>query len=105
VAAFEAGDGDVGLPALADAGAAGGAGDEEGLAAAADAPPEVAGEVGAGAHGDPTGEVDVALGEVGVAGEGFLSLVEEDADALQCDACGLSVGHFWWPFSGFWVRG
>jgi len=52
VAAAEAGGGDVGLPALADAGAAVGAWDEVGFAAGADAPAEVCWEVGAGAHGD-----------------------------------------------------
>jgi len=43
VAAGEAGVGDVGLPALADAGAAAGARDQEGPAASADPPPEVSG--------------------------------------------------------------
>ena len=105
MAAPEAGGGDVGLAALADAGAAGGAGDEVGLAAAADASPEVAGEVGSGAHGDPAGEVDVALGLVGIFGEGLLCLVEEDADAFSGDLLGLSVGHFGGLFFGFWVWG
>ena len=41
VTAFEAGGGDVGLPALVDAGAAGGAGDEVGVAFAADLAAEV----------------------------------------------------------------
>jgi len=68
VAAAEACDGYVGLPALADAGAAVGSGDEEGFAAAADPPAEVSGEVGAVAGAYLSGEVYVSLCALGVGG-------------------------------------
>lgn len=105
MAALEAGGGDVGLAALAYTGSACDPGDEVGLAVSADSSSEVPGEVGPGAHGDPAGEVDVPLGEVGVFGECLLSLLEEDADALLGYPCGLSVGHSGCLFVGFWVWG
>ena len=103
MAAAEAGDCYVGLPALADAGAAVGAGDEEGVAASADPPAEVPGEVGAVACADPPGEVYVPLGALGVGGVCCLGLSEEDAYALLGDV--VSVGHLGWPFFGLWVVG
>ena len=104
VSALEAGYGYVGFSALAYAGAAVGSGDEDGVAVAADASAEFGGEVGAGAHGDLCGEVDVSFGELGVCGVGLLRLSEEDADAFEGDLVG-SAGHCGWPFFGFWVGG
>jgi len=83
----------VGLPALPDAGPAGGARDEEGVAAAADPAAEVPGEPEPGAHRDPPGEVDVPLGPGGVLGEGLVGEPEEDADPLHGGLQRLPVGH------------
>jgi len=83
----------VGLSALPDAGSAGGSGDEEGAAAAADPSAEVSGEAEACAHRDLPSEVDVPLGPCRVCGEGLVCEAEEDADALPCDALRLPVGH------------
>ena len=47
--------------------------------------------MGAGALGDGAGEVDVALGALGVLRENGFSLLEEDVDPFQGDHCGL----FW----------
>jgi len=104
VAAFEACGGDVGFPALADAGAAGGSGDEVGVAFAADLAAEVWGEVSAGALGDLAGEVDVALGALGVMGERGFCLLEEGVDPFQGDFSGL-FGHFGLPFVRVWGSG
>ncbi len=104
VAAFEACGGDVGLPALADAGAAGGAGYKVCVAFAADLAAEVGGQVGAGALGDLAGEVDVALGELGVPGVCGLCLLEEGADPFQGDL-GVLFGHFGLPFGRVWGLG
>ncbi len=93
----------MGLATLADSGAACDSGDEVGLAVSADSSSEVPGEVGAGAHSDPAGKVDVPLGEVGVLGEGLFRLLEKDADALLGYLLGLSVGHSGCLFIGFWV--
>ena len=101
VAASEACSGDVGLSALADAGAAGGAGDEVGVAFAADLAAEVGGQVGSGALGDLAGEVYVALGLLGVMGERGLCLLEEGVDPFQDDLGGL-FGHRGLPFCWVW---
>jgi hypothetical protein len=104
VAAFEAGGGDVGLPALADTGAACGAGDEVCAAFAADLAAEVWGQVGAGALGDLAGEVYVPLGLLGVPGVCGFGLLEEGVDPFKGDFGGL-FRHFGLPFVRVLVLG